>query len=80
MRHLKLVVGLIFFLCMQSLLGTVMVHAKVYGGETEISEEDAEIIENLDFLENIDLFEEELEFFEDYADIDQSESIGEENG
>ena len=43
----------------------------------EISEEDREIIQNLDLLESMDLLTEDLGLFEDYQDIEQTESTGE---
>ena len=39
--------------------------------------EDLEIIKNLDFLDHLDLFKEDLAFLADYEDIDQPELIGE---
>ena len=43
----------------------------------EISKEDLEIIENLDFLEDLELFKEDLELLKEYDDVDQQELTGE---
>ncbi len=39
--------------------------------EKEMSEEDLEIIGNLDFLENIDMLEQDLSFLEEYEVLDE---------
>ena len=39
--------------------------------QEELSEEDAEIIENLDFFENFDFLEEDFTLLEEYEDVEK---------
>ena len=77
MKISKTLFFLILFLYVHGDFVMINQNVKAFGEEQELSEEDLEIIENLDFLENMYLFQEELDFLEDYTDIDQSVSIGE---
>ena len=77
MKFSKVIICLSFIVLIQSSFYGGVGLAQISKEDSEISDEDLDIIENLEFLEGLDMFEEELEFFEDYSDIDQSEITGE---
>ncbi len=79
MKFSKVIIHLSFIVLIQSSFNGGVGLAQISKEDAEISDEDLDIIENLEFLEGLDMFEEELEFFEDYSDIDQSEITGENN-
>ena len=77
MKFSKVIIHLSFIVLVQGSFDGGASYAQISKEDTELSDEDLDIIENLEFLEGLDMFEEELEFFEDYSDIDQSEITGE---
>lgn len=79
MKFSKVIICLSFIVLIQSSFNGGVGLAQISKEDSEISDEDLDIIENLEFLEGLDMFEEELEFFEDYSDIDQSEITGEDD-
>ncbi len=70
---IKAIIFVSVFLLVQSFSGA----AGAAENEKKVSEEDFEVIENLDFLDNLDLFREDIKLLEELDDIDQSESTGE---
>jgi len=77
-RH-KLLIYPYLIILAQCFLGVCSQNVDALENEKEFTKEELEIIENLDFLDNIELLEEELSFLEDYSDIERSEYIGEED-
>jgi hypothetical protein len=76
MKSVK-VVMLLSVLFLQGRVGVADQKVTALEEENKVSAEDWEIIRDLEFLEHVDFLLEDIEFLEEYGDVEQSESIGE---